>query len=332
MALDFGLGGFLSAFGKTKQTPQWYNSGVTKNLDTLAGAYGADNDVAMKALGAYGTANDARIANTKRLAGMAEQDYSNLFKSSQTYDPLASYERLRSGNLASLKDFSGALADQGRRQESLAMQSLGLGARPSGSYEKALVADRVSRNTAPVLNTIYGNLGQDTGVVGNQQTQNLSNLASLINARTATADYGAGLELNPANALMALRDAQIGQQGNIAGATRANLSGYSYTPNTLAKVGNAITAAGQGMSEGVGQLASIAGSVMGLGGAGGIASGLLGGGGGAKAQPQQNLSPAYQAMTYQPVNYAALSSPSAASYSPYGVYGMPQSPYSYLRY
>lgn len=325
MALDFGLGGFLSAFGKTKKTADYYNQGVNDNLNTLTGYFGGDNATAQKALDAYGTANTERIANTKRLAGLAESDYSNLFKNSQTYDPMASYERIRSGNLSALQGLSGSLADQGRRQESLAAQSLGLGARPSGSYEKALIADRVSRNTAPIANTIFGNLGSDTVNVGNQNTQNLGNLANLINARSATADYGAGLELNPMNALMALREGQTNLLGNQAGVAKSNLAGYTYNPNTLAKIGSAITAAGEGMSEGVGQVAGIAGSLMG-GGAGGMLGGLMGGGG-AKATSAAP-STAYQAMLaqggFQPVqSYGSMSSPSAYSYSPY-LYGYQQ--------
>lgn len=326
------LSPFLKIFAKTKQTQIPVNEKIAGNVNTLAGYMPEDNAKLMSAWADFDKATKARAVNWGNQRDQDQAAYTSLMARSAAANPMADYSTIRNDNLASFKDFAGWLGDTGRRNDSIASQALGFGGK-SGTYEKALLADRLGRATAPVLNTIYGNLGSDTATIGNQRLANLSYEGNAIGARAAANDYGAGLELLPANALLALRDAEIGQQGRlVSDVAKPNIAGYRYDQNAAGRVADAMSESWDNTLDSAGKVASIAGSVMGLGGVGGIASGLLGGGGGAKAQPQQNLSPAYQAMTYQPVNYAALSSPSAASYSPYGVYGMPQSPYSYLRY
>jgi hypothetical protein len=278
MSLFGGITGAIGAgFGSDKVNQQYYSPGVNSNLNWLTGLFKGDNKSIDDALAAFTLENNTRTANNNRLRGLAEADYSNLFGQTQGYNPMGEYERLRSGNLGALKDWSGILGEQGRRTESLAQAALGLGGRPSGSYEKALVADRVSRNVAPVINTVMGNLGRDTSALGALRFNNIGQAANLIDSRTNTANIGYGDALAPAYAMMDFRNAQTGLLGGQAGVAKANSAGWQQDRNWADRLGDAGQAFDNTMNRDIGVAAGALGSLTGMGAMGGV--GGMGGGG-----------------------------------------------------
>lgn len=271
-----GIGGAIGAFGKKKPERQVYSRSADSGLEALGQAITGDNPAIESSLADFGTATKSRIGNTKRLAGMAETDYGDLLAGAKLYDPVLTSERLLSSQTGALKDMMGNAGDLGRRQESLALASLGRGGAPSrGSYERALIADRTARVFAPQFGNIISNMPGMYGTAENARLANLGLASEMVGARTGTADYGAGLELLPAQARIDMRRGQAGAYGDVVSGQAANTSGFTQHSDTLAKVGDSLEAFGGGLAN--------AGS-LGMGGG-------LGGGGGQQQQqwwyPQQ---------------------------------------------
>jgi len=262
-----------SFFGGGKPVPIFYSRPVNKDINWLAGNFKGDDAAYQNALDAFNTANANTTAQLAKNATQANADYNNLYQANQNYNPLDTYATLRSGNLNALKDFSGQLEDAGARNDKLALAAMGMGGQPDSSYASILRADRVSKNMAPVLGNIMSSLGSDTSMIGDQRNQNLSNLTNLINLRTNTPLIGYGMQMDPANALQAIRGNQIGQLGGLGDASRNNTSGYYTKPG-------AVDYWDRGMQS-ISRTASVAGQVMGL--MGGMGGGGMGGGGGGNA-------------------------------------------------
>jgi len=268
-----GLLGNLFGGGRPKQI--YYNSGIKRNLNFLGRQF-QDDDAALRAiLDRFNTSSANALARYRQAGDQAGLDYDALFQANRGYDPLETYERIRTGNLAALRDFSGQLEGMGSRQDKLALAALGMGGRPDSSYATALRADRVSRNIAPVLGNIMSSLGSDTAMIGNQRAQNLSQNLGLIGLRTQAPLTGYGMELDPLNALLALRSSQTGLLGQQAGVARGNSAGWYQKPGIVDYWDRAMQLASRTAST-VGQWASLMGG-MGVGG--GFGSGFnLGGG------------------------------------------------------
>lgn len=263
-ALSLG-GGLLSGiFGKKEAKPVRYSGDLSREIDRFSRGLSADDPTYASSLADYASANKNRIANTQRLAGLAESDFSGMLGSAKNYDTLSTHNALLGSQVAALKDIMGYAGDQGRREDSLALAALGLGGRSGGSYERALVADRMGRAFAPQFGNIISNLGGVYSTAANDRMSNLSAIMDMINARTGTADYGAGLELNPALATLQIRGGQIGNLGGLAEAAKANTAGFTEKKNWASSIGDSMQTAGNGM--------------MGMSGAGGGLGGLnLGG-------------------------------------------------------
>jgi hypothetical protein len=318
------LGGALGAFANNSVSPIQYNRQATKNLNWLGKQFQGDNTDYMSALNAFRGANTATIGRVRDAANQAYNDYQNLYDRNLTYDPIGEYERLRSGNLSALKDWSGALEGAGSRQDKLALAAMGMGGRPDSSYSTALRADRVSRNIAPVLGNIMSSLGSDVVNLGNQRAQNLSNLATLIGLRTETPMMGYGLELDPANALAAIRGNQIGQIGDVVDVAKNNTAGFQQKTDTLGKISNSLNAANDALWQNVGNAMSVYSSLYGggmLGGMGGGLGGLMGGMGGGGGGISTGSRPA-GSNTFSIGAGGAAPSPYAGTYAPN--YGAPQ--------
>jgi hypothetical protein len=272
------LGSALGAFANNSVAPIVYDKTSKQNLKWLGKKFQNDDAQYQNALQAFNNRNAATTEQLKSLASQAGTDYNNLFLANQNYNPLDTYATLRSGNLAALKDWSGQLEGAGSRQDKLALAAMGLGGRPDSSYATALRADRVSRNVAPVLGQIFGSLGADTSMVGNQRAQNLGNLTNLINLRTNTPLIGYGMELDPINALMGVRGGQVGQLGDMVDVARNNTAGFQQKTDTLGQVANSLNSANDALWQNVGNALSVYSSLYGGGMLGGM--GGMGGGGG----------------------------------------------------
>lgn len=267
-------------FGGGRPDQIYYNSRINRNLNFLGRQF-QDDDAALRAiLDRFSTSSANALARYRQAGDQAGLDYDALFQANRGYDPLETYDRIRTGNLAALRDFSGQLEGMGSRQDKLALAALGMGGRPDSSYATALRADRVSRNIAPVLGNIMSSLGSDTAMIGNQRAQNLSQNLDLIGLRTQAPLTGYGMELDPLNALLALRGAQTGLLGQQAGVARDNSAGWYQKPGIVDYWDRAMQSASRTAST-VGQWASLFG---GGGALGGLMGGGMGGGGGQSGQ------------------------------------------------
>jgi hypothetical protein len=251
-------------FGGARPEQQYYNPRVTRNLNYLGRQF-QDDDAALRAiLDRFSTSSANALARYRQAGDQAGLDYDALFQANRGYDPLETYDRIRAGNLAALRDFSGELENRGSRQDKLALAALGMGGRPDSSYATALRADRVSSNIAPVLGNIMSSLGSDTATIGNQRAQNLSQNLDLIGLRTQAPLTGYGMELDPLNALLALRGSQTGLLGQQAGVARDNSAGWYQKPGIVDYWDRAMQSASRTAST-VGQWASLMGG-LGVGG------------------------------------------------------------------
>lgn len=333
------LGSAIGAFGSSQIKPTWYSKPVEKNLDWLTGRFRGDDATLQGFLNNFTRSSADTLAKLKAAGAQAGTDYNNLFQQNSGYNPLDTYSTLRRDNLAALKDWSGQLEGAGSRGDNLAMAALGMGGRPDSSYASVLRSDRVSRNLAPVLGNIMSSLGRDTESVGNQRALNLGNLVSLINSRTNAPMIGYGMEMDPANALMALRSGETGLLGQQAGVAKDNTAGFYMKPDTLTQVGNSLNGFNDALWQNVGNAMSVYSSLYGggMGGGGGIKTGNPGGGGYAQTSGPVggfgggagggggggsgiNLS---QIMSLFGGNKG--SAPAAQSYNPWGNYTAPQS-------
>lgn len=267
-------GGMLDGiFGKSEVKPIRYSGDLGREMDRFSRSMSADDPTYAGALADYATANKARIANTQRMAGLAEADFGNLLGTVRNYDPVVTHDRLLGSQVGALKDVMGFAKDAGRREDSLRMAALGLGGRPGGAYEQALVADRTARAFAPQFGNIISNLNGVYSTAEGSRSSNLADAIGLINARTGTADYGAGLELNPALATLNIRGGQIANYGGLADAIKANTAGFTEQKNWASKIGGAMQNAGNGImgaAGGMGMMGGGGGGFLGLGGAGGL--------------------------------------------------------------
>jgi hypothetical protein len=273
------LGGILGAFANNTIAPILYNKQAGKNLNWLGSNFKGDNTAYQNALDAFTKSNADVTGRMHDNSLTAQNDYNNLYQANQNYDPLSTYASIRSGNLNALKDYSGQLENAGSRNDKLALAAMGMAGNPNSSYGSILRADRVSQNMAPVLGNIMSSLGNDTAMIGNQRAQNLGNLSNLIDLRTNAPMIGYGMQMDPANALNAIRMNQLGQLGNTVDIAKNNTAGFQQKTDTLGQVANSMNNFNDSMWQNVGNALSVYSSLYG-GGAGGMMGGMGGGGGG----------------------------------------------------
>lgn len=268
--------------------------GLRKIGDTAADAYAAS------LTGSTPEFERINADTISRLSGLADQ-YG-------TFDPTSTYERVRSGNIASLADQFVNLANYGQEGDKLALAVRGYGGRGPGSYESILRSDRISKNIAPVLNTIFGNLGIDTASLNQNRLQNLAATMGVLQARHGLPDAGAARTLLPYEARLSMLGREIPLSGQVAEATKANTAGYEQTQNKWAnffqQMGRATDQLGDFAMNGAQTALSAytGGAFGGMGGGGG------GGGGAAPSAPPAGVRNFYMNPTSAPGN------------SPYGPY------------
>lgn len=206
--------------------------------------------------------NELNADTINRLTGLADQY--------QSFDPTSNYERVRSGNISSLADQFVNLANYGQEGDKAALAARGYGGRGPSSYESILRSDRISKNIAPVLNTIYGNLGADTAGLNQNRLANLAATMGIYQSRLGLPGAADARTLLPYQAREAMLGNQIGMGGGaLAETSKANVSGYEQKQDKWAKFMQGI---GRSMDQGFDAYMSVAG--------GGAFGGMMGGGGG----------------------------------------------------
>lgn len=264
-AFGSAIGGF---FGGPKIKPIEYNKYLTDVInDQVAGlrSLRKTGDAAADAYAAAVAASTPEIQALNkdtigRLGGLADQ-YSG-------FDPTSTYERIRSGNISSLADQFVNLASLGQEGDKVALASRGYGGRGPSSYESILRSDRISRNIAPVLNTIFGNLGSDSTSLNANRLANLANVIPTLAYRGTLPGATDERALLPYEARLSMLGREIPLSGVAADVSKANIAGYEQTQNKWANFF-------QQMGRATDQLGDTALSLY-----GGQLTGMLGGGGG----------------------------------------------------
>lgn len=266
--------------------------GLKAKADAAAAAYAA-------AVGKSTPAIEALNLDTQgRLSGLADQFTG--------FDPVANYERVRGGNIASLADQFTKLASLGQEGDKTRLASLGYGGRGPSSYESILRSDRISRNIAPVLDTIYRNLGTDTAGLNNNRLQNLAATLAILKERGMLPGATDARALLPYQAEAGLFGGQVGLGGELANATGANFQGFETKKNPWK---NFFEEGGKSADRAFDAYMSIYGGGMLGGGGGGGLGGIMGGGGGGGgggAVPSTNggygFMPSYSPRPYTPTS------------------------------
>lgn len=315
IGFESGLGSISSAFGLDKQniSPVYVDKGMQYSNDLLRQALAGLRTKNAGDQAAYESAFAAATpqANSQSASNLAA--INKLLQDYTTYDPLASYERIRSGNLSALGDWAKNLASYGSSADKLAMAARGYGGRASdGTYGSILRQDRISRNIAPVISTIFGNLGYDTATAASNRYNNLLASLGLMNAGTAAVNEPATRLLTPISARLGTFGGETGALANLIANAKANTAGYqSETSNwdrALRGLGSSLDQAGDTYM----QLYGL-GGMSGGGGIGGIGN-MFGVGGGRNSTPLSygtsttagsNLDPYLQLLLTKQVNNAA---------------------------
>lgn len=276
-AMGNAVSGF---FGKDKLKRIAYDDSLRDTQTAQAYSLGKLREAADRAGQNY---EDRITAAAPQAQQIAQQNISSLYdlqEQGKAFDPTATYERIRGGNIASLADQFVNLASRGAKEDKLALAALGYGGRGPGSYESILRSDRISRNIAPVLNTIYGNLGRDTAGLNNDRLANLAATLGIMRERQAAPTAAAGLALLPYQARASMLGDEIGMGGELGGAIQGNTAGFQSQKNKWA---NFFQQSGRAFDQVADTAIDLYSSYMGggLGGMGGIGGGM--GGGGARA-------------------------------------------------
>lgn len=277
---ESGLSGIAALVAQPPKLSQIeYNKYLTDTISNQA--------LGLKGLRGIGdsAANDyaaALAASTPQIQALNQNTIGRLGSLADQYsgfDPTSTYERVRGGNIASLADQFVNLANYGQEADKAALAARGYGGRGPGSYESILRADRISKNIAPVLNTIYSNLGSDTAGLNTNRLANLAQVIPTLQYRDSLPGATDYRTLLPYQARLAMLGSEIPLSTSIAGAARANSAGFKETPNKWATF---LQDLGRSMDQGFDAFTSIYGGdgLMGNFGGGGI-GGMGGSGGGA---------------------------------------------------
>ena len=222
-AFGEGIGGF---FGKDKIQNVYYSEPLSQYYENQALTGLKDlGDAGTRSVGDYSRALRAAIPQSEALTQENIDTYGKLAQGYFNQDPYAGYERIRSGNLSDLFGRVDQLANYGVEADKRAMANLGYGGRGPSSFGVLQGRDRLARNFAPTVDTIYQNLGSDTTRLEQARLANLAATMELMQQRQGLPAQTARLHLEPYKAqaeslaaqLMLARDLGYGIEENIAG-------------------------------------------------------------------------------------------------------------------
>lgn len=274
-AMGSAIGGF---FGGPKLKKIVYDDSLRDTQTAQAYSLGKLREDAARAGQAYEDRITAALPQAMAISQENIGTLGELGKQYQGFDPTSTYERIRGGNIASLADQFVNLASRGAKEDKLALASMGYGGRGPGAYESILRSDRISRNIAPVLNTIYSNLGRDTAGLNQDRLANLAATLSILRERQSLPASTAGLALLPYQARASMLGDEIGMGGGLAEAIEGNTAGFQSKKNKWA---NFFEQSGRALDQAADAYISMYGGGMmgGMGGGGGGAAGAAGGAG-----------------------------------------------------
>lgn len=218
------------------------------------------------------------------LAREDQQRYGQLLDANLAYDPLANYERLRSGNLSALDTWGAKLSGYGSAADKAAMAARGYGGRGGGTYEQILRTDRISKNIAPVLNTIFSNLGREAAGAETGRLSNILSSQGLMQERAQVPYRSVDRLLDPVRARGQTAAGIFSNFGALGGIARNNIAGFRQekSPWQIAgEAGDSVVNAALELYSGY-----LGGGLGGMGG--GMGGGAGGGGGNVNWQQMMN--------------------------------------------
>lgn len=212
--------------GEPKVLPIPYDQGIQTDVtgyrDWLNRIRGLDESD----LAGYSTALKSIFPEATKIAGQDVATFGDLINRNLNYDPLSSYERIRTGNLAALGDWAAKLGGFGSSADKLALAARGYGNRGGSSYENILRTDRISKNIAPVVGSVLSNLGRDTGITQADRLNNIINTYQLMQARSDVPFRNVDRLLSPIQARGTTAAGSLANFGNLAGTARSNIAGF----------------------------------------------------------------------------------------------------------
>lgn len=245
----------------------------------------------------------------------------------------STYEQLRSGNLSSLSDVYKNVLDYGLAGQKAKLAAGGYGNTGPSAYDRILSSTMTASNLAPVLNTIYGNLGRDaTGVFGADRNWDAYRLGQFAqDPLTGYVDAAtAGRAINPFMTKVGMLNAGVAGLGGLMPLYQGNSGGFQVVKGLTSRLNDFdaghLNAMNNAMSLYTGAMSGgmMGGGMGGAGGAGGGMGGLssmMGGMGGGQQMapaaqgyyPQQMPSVPATGGYYQPM----MQYQQPAQYSPY---------------
>lgn len=243
MAGIFNFGGLLDAI----------NPGETRQRTFSAPVMDAINSFAPN-LTRSSSRNTADIEDTRRAA----RDSANVLKGLETdsvnratgvinrlgsFNPIDTYERIRTGNIASLDDLSKILTSSGRRASSLEAARLGYGGGRNSTYQDILREGRVAAAIAPVAGSIYNNLGRDTAGISGSELAALASVIPALQQRNSLVGRDVPYYALPVSMRDQTDANMVSALSGLANAARSNTAGFEYMPNKGARIGGALDSA-----------------------------------------------------------------------------------------
>jgi len=295
-------------FGKTEYKPLRISDALQRSAETTAGV-SLDRYRKQKGgiLDRYTSMAGRVMPKVEAATDAGAADLSAASEKMKGFDPVATYERLRTGNLGALTGLTDTLSGVGRRQEAQVAARLGMAGRPRSSARDILRSSTLAAAFSPVAGQIFSGLGSDTGILGRQLTSQSAELRNL--ARTRPDIYAQLFQygLAPLAAEQMGLEGETGTLNALADAIRKNYAGMDVSQKM--GVADYMTRGSETIADTVGNLADAYTSLYGLGGgAGGGAGGGIGGIlGGSASNP--NLSAASRWGAFHPATYGIGGAP-----------------------
>lgn len=276
-------------FGKQVNKPIRISNELQRSVDlTSGGSLDRYRKRKGETLDAFQILADRTLPKVEAAADLGLRDINAGSTMLRSYNPLATYERLRGGNLASLTGLADTLSGVGRREERTLAARLGMAGRPASSARDLIRSSGTATAFAPIVNTIYGNLGNDTSGISRDVMNQVKGLQALAAARPDLYGQIYQYALAPLQAEQQALGGETDALNALAQALAKNYAGMDVQK----KMGimDYPVRMSENLSATVGNLADAAGSVMGIAGGfmGGMGGGGGGGGGGSASAPNLN--------------------------------------------
>lgn len=296
------LGGSIASLvgGKSaddKLVQDFLSNTQNRALTQYSKSYRPDKLGIPAAFDAYNTAYSANNPTAQANADYYNQIAKGIFSNPQTQT--GTYEQLRSGNLSSLADTYKDVLNFGLAGQKAKLAAGGYGNTGPSAYDRILSSTMTASNLAPVLQTIYGNLGRDaSSAYGADRAWDAYRLGQFgSDPLTGYLDAStAGRAINPLLTHIGLLNAGVGGLAQLSPLYGANSAGFHVQKGLSSRLNdfaqatqNAAKFASSFMGGGMGGAAGGMGGLGGMmGGVGGSQGGTSGPSGAMSAPQAQN--------------------------------------------